>query len=117
VATKYTRSGLFPPLFGRSPWTTIVLVATAETIRDVLGLVRLLYATRVADGVGVDGLVPIGKDLRVALDLAKYEEGSLGHRASLDRAERALDALARQVDGGPLVDLVHRARLRLRGLS
>jgi hypothetical protein len=89
-------------------------MATAETIRDVLGFVRLLYATRVAAGGDVDGLLPVGKELRVALDLAKYEEGSLGHRAAIDRAERALDALARQVEGGPLVDLVHRARQRLR---
>jgi hypothetical protein len=89
-------------------------VPAAETIRDALGLVRLLYATRVAAGAEVEGLRAVGKELRAALDLAKYDEASLGHRAALDRAERALDALTRQVEGGPLVDLVRLARQRLR---
>jgi hypothetical protein len=59
-------------------------------------------------------LAAVGKELRVALDLSKYEEGSLGHKASLRRADDALDALAKHVEGGPLVELVRGARERLR---
>jgi hypothetical protein len=90
--------------------------STTQTIRDALGLVRLLYATRATrepEGE-LEGLASVGRELRVALDLSRYEEGSLGHKASLDRADRALDALGRQVAGGPLVDLVRGAQARLR---
>lgn len=77
---------------------------TAEAIRDALGLVRLLYAARktreAALPAGSDPLVAIGRDLSAALELARYEEGSLGHRAALERAGKALARLADEVTMG-----------------
>jgi hypothetical protein len=77
---------------------------TIEAIRDALGLVRLLYAARRTRDVDLpeaaDPLVSIGRELRAALELARYEEGSLGHRAALDRASKALADLADQVTMG-----------------
>jgi hypothetical protein len=87
-------------------------------IRDALGLVRVLYAVRAAEKdtpkEELEQLVAIGRELGEALGLTKYEEGSLGAKAAVDRAESALDALAKQVEGGPLVELVRGARARLR---
>jgi hypothetical protein len=94
-----------------------VPIPAAVPIRDALGLVRLLYAVRAAEKdtprEELEQLVAIGRELGQALGLTKYEEGSLGAQAAIDRAERALDGLARQVDG-PLVELVREARARLR---
>jgi hypothetical protein len=77
---------------------------TAAAIRDALGLVRLLYAGRRTREAtlppGSDPLVTIGRELRAALELAHFEEGSLGHRAALDRASRALKRLADEVTMG-----------------
>jgi hypothetical protein len=77
---------------------------TAEAIRDALGLVRLLYAARKTREAtlpsGSDPLVAIGQELRTALELARCEEGSLGHRAALDRAGKALNRLADEMTMG-----------------
>jgi hypothetical protein len=48
----------------------------------------------------VDPLVAIGRELRLALELSHFEEGSLGHRAAVDRAGRALKRLAGEVTMG-----------------
>jgi hypothetical protein len=91
-----------------------VVSSSAETIRDALGLVRLLYATRQgARAEDLADLAAVGKELRVALDLSKYEEGSLGAKACMDRADRALDMLEKLV-AGDLLELVHGTRQRLR---
>ncbi len=42
----------------------------------------------------------IGRELSTALELSRFEEGSLGHRAALDRASRALQRLAEEVTLG-----------------
>lgn len=42
----------------------------------------------------------IGRELRTALDLANLDDGSLGHRASLERAARALSRLSVEVTLG-----------------
>lgn len=77
---------------------------TAASIRDALGLVRLLYAGRRTREATLppasDPLVAIGRELRAALELSRFEEGSLGHRAALDRASRALKHLAEEVTLG-----------------
>lgn len=77
---------------------------TAAAIRDALGLVRLLYAGRRTREAtlpsGSDPLVAIGRELSAALELAYFEEGSLGHRAALDRASQALKRLASEVTLG-----------------
>jgi hypothetical protein len=93
---------------------------TADAIRDALGLARLLYAGRRAREAmpppGADPLVAIGRELSEALELARYEEGSLGHRAALDRASRALARLAGEVTvGDSAARLVRVAQARVAG--
>jgi hypothetical protein len=93
---------------------------TADAIRDALGLVRLLYAgRRTREGApppGDDPLVAIGRELSTALELARYEEGSLGHRAALDRASRALTRLAGEVTlGDSAARLAQVAQARVAG--
>jgi len=77
---------------------------TADTIRDALGLARLLYAARRTREAtlpdAADPLVAIGRELTAALALARCEEGSLGHRAAQARAARTLARLAEEVTMG-----------------
>ena len=64
-----------------------------EAVRDLLGLVRAVYAARAAEGAGAVTLAKIatiGLDLAQALDLAEaHGPGTLGHAAAWKRAERA----------------------------
>ena len=85
-----------------------------------MGLVRLLYAGRRTREATLppasDPLVAIGRELHAALDLARYEDGSLGHRAALDRASRALKRLAEEMTLGDSVSrLVRVAQARVAG--
>lgn len=74
---------------------------SVEAIRDALGYVRILYAARKTRESTLpdvsDPLVNIGRELAAALTLAGYEEGTLGHRAALERAGRALAQLGDEV--------------------
>lgn len=93
---------------------------TTDAIRDALGLARLLYAGRKTRDAtlppAVDPLVEIGRELSTALELSRYDEGSLGHRAALDRASRALKRLAAEVTmGDSPTRLVRVARARVAG--
>ncbi len=93
---------------------------TADVIRDALGLVRLLYAARRTREAtlppGSDPLVSIGRELAAALDLARCEEGSLGHRAARSRAARTLALLAEEVTLGDSASRVARvAQARVAG--
>ena len=69
-----------------------------EAVRDLLGLVRAVYAARVAEGAGAVTLAKVattGLDLALALDLADHHvTGTLGHAAAWKRAERAATAAA-----------------------
>jgi hypothetical protein len=65
-----------------------------DAVRDALGLVRLAYAARPSDQR--ERLEAVGRELRLALKLASAGEGTLGHRAAIDRvkcAARGLDDL------------------------
>jgi hypothetical protein len=82
--------------------------------------VRLLYAGRRTREATLppssDPLVAIGRELRAALELARFEEGSLGHRAALARASRALTRLAGEVNMGDSASrLVRVAQARVVG--
>jgi hypothetical protein len=92
---------------------------TAELIRDALGLARLLYSARRTDERGeLCPLVAIGRELGAALDLSRFEEGSLGNRAAVDRASRALVRLAAEVAvGDSVAQLVRVARERVAELA
>ena len=64
-----------------------------EAVRDLLGLMRSLYAARKAGGATQRELEPIaraGKDLQEALSLASSSRpGTVGYAAAWKRAEEA----------------------------
>lgn len=85
-----------------------------------MGLVRLLYAARKTQEAtlppGSDPLVAIGRELRAAMELSRCEEGSLGYRAAMERAGRALSRLADEVTMGDSTSRLARvARARALG--
>lgn len=73
-----------------------------EAVRDLLGILRALYAAAQAEGGSAARLAAIrriGAELRAATDLAlEHEPGTLGHGAAWRRAERATRMLAEIVD-------------------
>jgi len=68
-----------------------------RALRDLLGLVRVMYADGVqshASPVLLEELRNIGESLRIALDMAsKTEPNTVGHRAAWSRAEQATKEL------------------------
>jgi hypothetical protein len=73
-----------------------------EAVRDLLGILRALYAAAKAEGAGSPRLSlirGIGRELRGAIDLAlESEPGTLGHAAAWQRADRAIQRLGELVD-------------------
>lgn len=91
-----------------------------EAVRDLLGILRAMYAAARARGGAERQLAAIrrvGDDLRAAVDLAlEHEPGTLGHAAAWQRAERATAALADLVDcSTPLEPTLTAAARRIRG--
>jgi hypothetical protein len=73
-----------------------------EEVRDLLGIVRAMYAAAKGRNAGARHLGAIrhvGVELRAAVDLAlEHEPGTMGHAAAWRRAERATRALGELVD-------------------
>ena len=73
-----------------------------EAVRDLLGILRALYAADRARGAGARRLADIravALELRRAMELAlEHEDGTAGHRAALRKAETATQRLADLVD-------------------
>jgi hypothetical protein len=73
-----------------------------EAVRDLLGILRALYAAAKAEGSGAARLAiirSIGRQLRAATDLAlESEPGTLGHAAAWQRADRAIERLGELID-------------------
>lgn len=74
------------------------------TVRDLLGIARALYAAWRAAGAPaerLEALRVVGEDLRVALELALQvpDPDTMGHRAAVERAERATLQLGELVAG------------------
>ncbi len=73
-----------------------------EAVRDLLGIVRAMYAAAKAAGAGrvrLEAIARVGSDLKVAIDLAaEAKPGIVGHRAAWARAEDATARLADLVD-------------------
>jgi hypothetical protein len=78
-----------------------------EAVRDLLGIVRALYAAQKAAGAGhveLTRIARVGKELGAALDLAsRTQPGTIGRTAAWNRADEA----TRRV--GDLVDALTRA--------
>ena len=90
-----------------------------EAVRDLLGILRAMYAAAKLQGAGRRRLLAIrlvGKELGAAVDLAlEHEPGTLGHAAAWQRAERATSRLADLVDcTTPLEPTLEAAAQRVR---
>src|SRR5689334_19754103 len=67
-----------------------------ETVRDLLGIARVMYRSARARGASAQQLAElakIGDKLRTALDLSKTTPGTLGHRSAWNHAEDGLALL------------------------
>jgi len=68
-----------------------------DIVRDLLGITRVFYATRKADGAKSQELARLeaaGRDFaQRALELSKTEPDTNGHRAARSKANRATAAL------------------------
>lgn len=85
-----------------------------ETVRDLLGLARGLYALakdRKATAQ-MRELEAIGRDFREALELAKAGPGTLGGRAAWSHAERATERLGLVIDSLTALRTVFEASAR-----
>jgi hypothetical protein len=73
-----------------------------EPVRDLIGILRALYAADKARGAGarrLEMIAHVASELRRATDLAvDYAPGTLGHAAAWERAERAVTGLGGLVD-------------------
>src|SRR5690349_8533019 len=93
-----------------------------EAVRDLLGILRALYAADKARGAGERRLAEIRRlalELRRATDLARdHEPGSEGHRAAWEKADRATLSLADLVDmTTPLEPMLVAAGERIRSAA
>lgn len=93
-----------------------------ESVRDLLGILRALYAADKARGAGERRLVKVREvamELRAATDLAlEYEPGTLGHAVAWERAERAVARLGDLIDvTTPLEPTLRAAGERVRASS
>jgi hypothetical protein len=74
----------------------------SETVRDLLGIARLLYRTWSGHGVPRDSrlpeLVAIGKDLQESLRMAKTARTPRQYRDAWERAEVATRKLSYMLD-------------------
>ena len=91
-----------------------------EAVRDLLGVVRALYAAEKVRGASrgeLARLAAIGRDLALAIDLAATtREATVGQRAAWQRAEDATRRLSEVVDAlTPAEPLVSAARGRVTG--
>jgi hypothetical protein len=91
-----------------------------EAVRDLLGVVRAIYAAAKrsnADKAELARIAAIGKDLSLAIDLAaSTRPGTVGHRAAFDRAEEATRRAGKLVDAlTPAEPLVGAAQGRVIG--
>jgi hypothetical protein len=84
-----------------------------EAVRDALGLARLLYLA--VEESQREQLAGVGRDLRLSLEQARAGEGTLGHRAALDRVERATKSLVEVLGEAPIARLAVIARARVCG--
>jgi hypothetical protein len=73
-----------------------------EAARDLLGILRAMFAAARASGAGarrIAAIRQVGLELRAAIELAlEHEPETLGHARAWDRAERATRALASLID-------------------
>lgn len=73
-----------------------------QTVRDLLGILRMLYAANKRDRVGerrLKAIADVGRELRKSMQLARAcAPGTLGFTAAWERAEAAVLRLGALVD-------------------
>lgn len=88
-----------------------------EAARDLLGLMRALYAARKSAGAEAADLAPlarVGKDLQESLELAASSRpGTVGYAAAWKRAEDATERAANLVGSIAAEPLVKAATARV----
>jgi hypothetical protein len=76
-------------------------------VRDLLGITRALYRAekrkRPLNAARLEQLLEIGKQLRLALDLSRYDSDTMGGRAARRWAEKATEALGQFVADSELM--------------
>lgn len=91
----------------------------AGPVRDALGLVRLLWLVE-RDGVDLDRtttLTEAGKLLRMALEMSRLRQESLGYKASLPRAIDGVNLLASLEWPADVAEVVRAAGDRVRAAA
>ena len=93
-----------------------------ETVRDLLGILRMLYAATQRQGRHerrLAAIARVGRELSKASDLARrHAPGSLGFTAAWERAEAAVLELGELVDATtPLEPTLRAASDRIRRLG
>ncbi|AKT39691.1 uncharacterized protein CMC5_038400 [Chondromyces crocatus] len=93
-----------------------------EPARDLLGIVRVIYAdahARGADPARLRGIREVGAELRTAIDLAKrHPPGTLGFSSAWVRVERATTQVGDLVDAlTPAAPLIRTAIARAKKRS
>lgn len=93
-----------------------------EAVRDLLGVVRAIYAAaqqRGASRVELKRIARVGKQLSDAIDLAvSTRPDTVGHRAAWQHAEEATSHVMDLVDAlTPAEPLLNAARSRVTGTS
>ncbi len=93
-----------------------------EAVRDLLGVVRAIYAAAKQSGASRNELMKIakvGKELADSIELAQSTRpGTMGRRAAWERAEQATRKVGDLVDAlTPAEPLVLAARGRVTGLG
>lgn len=93
-----------------------------ETVRDLLGILRMLYVATQRDGHHerrLEAIARVGRELTKASTLARrHAPGSLGFTAAWERAEAALLELGELVDATtPLEPTLRAAGDRIRRLA
>lgn len=87
-----------------------------DLVLDLVAITRLLWAAEQARGghpVRLQEISDIGRSLRVALDLAKGEPGTMGMRTAWDRTDRAIEALAELLKEERALPLLQTVEARL----
>lgn len=87
-----------------------------ESVRDLLGVARAMYADNQGKPHRQRALATAGKELVKAIELAlAHAPGTLEHRRAWDLAESAMVVINTQyTHGAPLASTLHRAMERVR---
>lgn len=91
-----------------------------ELVMDLIAICRLLYAKEQANGghpLKLQEIADIASSLKIALEMAKCDPGSMGQGVAWERTERALEQLGALLKGQevqPLLDTLANRMLKMK---